>query len=167
MLRSRWSGRYGVFEICLRAPEGRGLWPAFWLNPEDGRWPPEIDVVEIVNDQSRVPDKSFHFLHGKGEGADPPRVSLLDRWGAYPAKVDYSHGFHAFSVEWTPTRVRHFVDGVLVADRAFRWVHDDGTDAGGAHVLVNLAAGGKWAGAPTEDAVFPASLMVAFMRVWQ
>jgi len=167
MLRSRWSGRYGVFEICMRAPAGRGLWPAFWLNPEDGRWPPEIDVVEIVNDHGSVPDRSFHFLHGKGESAETPRVSLLDRWGAYPGKVDYSREFHAFSVEWTSTRVRHLVDGVVVADRAFRWVHDDGSDAGGAHVLVNLAAGGAWAGPPTEGAVFPASLLIAFMRVWQ
>ena len=63
MLRSRWSGGYGVFEIRMRVPAGRGLWPAFWLNPEDQRWPPEIDVVEIVNNGRDDTRQSFHFLH--------------------------------------------------------------------------------------------------------
>ncbi|HTQ08035.1 MAG TPA: glycoside hydrolase family 16 protein [Polyangiaceae bacterium] len=166
MLRSRWTGRYGVFEICMRAPEGKGLWPAFWLNPEDGRWPPEIDVVEIVNDRGPVADRSFHFLHGKGVGAAAPG-SRLDAEGAYPANPDYSRAFHLFSVEWSPSRVRHLVDGVRVADREFRWIHDDGSDAGPAHVLVNLAVGGHWAGVPSDPAIFPAALEVAFMRVWQ
>ncbi len=120
-----------------------------------------------MNDHGSVPDRSFHFLHGKGQSDEQALVSHLDRYGAYAAHHDFSHGFHAFSVEWTPTRVRHFVDGVLVADRAFRWVHDDGTDGGPAHVLVNLAVGGKWAGPPSDASIFPATLSVAFMRVWQ
>jgi hypothetical protein len=167
MLRSRWTGRYGVFEICMRAPEGRGLWPAFWLNPEDGRWPPEIDVVEIVNDRSKLPERSFHFLHGKGVGPEVTASSRLDRFGAYAPRTDFSHAFHLFAVEWTPTHVRHLVDGAVVAEREFRWVHDDGSDAGKAHVLVNLAVGGHWPGPPSDKSIFPATLEVAFMRVWQ
>jgi hypothetical protein len=167
MLRSRWTGKYGVFEIRLQAPKGRGLWPAFWLNPEDKRWPPEIDVVELVNDRGPTPDRSFHFLHGAGKSHDKPLVSALDRHGAYLAKRDFSADFHVFSVEWTPSRVRHRVDGVLVADRAFRWIHDDGRDAGPAHVLVNLAVGGKWPGPPVDASVFPASLVVSHLRIWQ
>jgi beta-glucanase (GH16 family) len=167
MLRSRWTGKYGVFEIRMRAPKGRGLWPAFWLNPEDKRWPPEIDVVELVNDRGPTPDRSFHFLHGAGKSRDQPLVSALDRYGAYVPKQDFSADFHVFSVEWTPTRVRHRVDGVLVADRAFRWIHDDGKDAGPAHVLVNLAVGGKWPGPPADASIFPASLVISHLRVWQ
>ncbi|MEA2700740.1 MAG: hypothetical protein QOI66_5011, partial [Myxococcales bacterium] len=64
-------------------------------------------------------------------------------------------------------RVRHFVDGSLVADRRFRWQHKNGSDGGPAHVLVNLAVGGKWPGPPQEDTIFPARLDIAYIRVWQ
>jgi hypothetical protein len=166
MLRSRWSGRYGVFEARMKVPSGRGLWPAFWLNPQDQTWPPEIDVVEIVDNGRDSTDRSYHFLHGAGLEKSK-RASRLDASGAYRPGVDYSQRFHVFSVEWTEDRVRHFVDGVLVADRGFRWVHEDGSDAGAAHVLVNLAVGGKWPGPPMSPSIFPARLELEYIRVWQ
>jgi beta-glucanase (GH16 family) len=46
-------------------------------------------------------------------------------------------------------------------------VHADGSDAGPAHVLVNLAVGGKWPEAPTSESDFPAILHVDWVRVWQ
>ena len=169
MLRSRWSGEYGVFEIRMRVPAGRGMWPAFWLNPEDRRWPPEIDVVEIVNNGRDTTRQSFHFLH-----PDPPRAaggasaSRLDEHQVFWPGIDYAQGFHVFAVEWTPERVRHFVDGDLIADRPFRWRHEDGSDAGPAHLLVNLAVGGHWPGPPADgDAALPARLDIDYLRVWQ
>ncbi|HVR61565.1 MAG TPA: glycoside hydrolase family 16 protein [Polyangia bacterium] len=163
MLRSRWNGEYGVFEIRMKVPAGRGLWPAFWLNPEDGGWPPEIDVVEIVNNGRDTSRQSFHFLHPDG-GTGPTK---LDARHAFTPGGDYADAFHVFAVEWTRDRVRHFVDGSLVADRPFRWQHKDGSDGGPAHVLVNLAVGGKWPGPPQDDTIFPARLHIAYIRVWQ
>ncbi len=49
----------------------------------------------------------------------------------------------------------------------FEWKHDDGTDGGPAHVLVNLAVGGKWPGPPVEPEAFPAKLEIDYIRVWQ
>jgi len=165
MLRSRWSGQYGVFEIRMRPPAGRGLWPAFWLNPEDGVWPPEIDVVEIVDNGRDTPRRGFHFVHGVDE-KKKPAFSRLSADHYYAPGIDYTDGFHVFSAEWTPERVRHRVDGALVVEREFRWVHADGKDAGPAHVLVNLAVGGKWPGSPSAGAL-PAQLVVDYIRVWQ
>jgi Glycosyl hydrolases family 16 len=168
MLRSRWSGQYGVFEIRMKVPAGRGMWPAFWLNPEDQRWPPEIDVVEIVNNGRDTTQRSFHYLHpdppAKPAAATPSR---LDEHQIFSPGVDYAQGFHVFAVEWTRDRVRHFVDGALIADRPYQWRHDDGTDGGPAHVLVNLAVGGNWPGPPADAAAFPARLDIDYMRVWQ
>jgi glycosyltransferase involved in cell wall biosynthesis len=166
MLRSRWSGQYGVFEIRTKVPAGRGLWPAFWLNPEDGIWPPEIDVLEVVDNGRDTTRRSFHFLHGVGAPKQNPPASRLNGDHAYEPGLDYAGGFHVFAVEWTPERVRHIVDGVTVVDRAFRWLHDDGKDAGPAHVLVNLAVGGNWPG-PPEPRSLPARLLIEYIRVWQ
>lgn len=166
MLRSRWSGQYGVYEIRMKAPPGRGTWPAFWLNPQDQTWPPEIDVVEIVNNGDGGTRRSFHFLHGVGTKNAAQRVSRLDAQKTYVPGTDYAAQFHVFSVEWTPDSVRHYVDGVLVTDRDYRWVHNNGQDGGPAHVLVNLAVGGKWPGPPNADSL-PASLEIDYIRVWQ
>jgi hypothetical protein len=167
MLRSKWTGEYGYFECRMKVPSGRGLWPAFWLNPEDQRWPPEIDMVEIVNNGRDTTRNSFHNVHGGRDGETSDITSRLDRWGSYRPGVDYAEGFHTFAVKWTPDRVVHYVDDVQVAERRFLWHHADGSDAGPAHVLVNLAVGGQWPEAPTDKAAFPAVLQIDYIRVWQ
>jgi hypothetical protein len=167
MLRSKWTGKYGYYEMRMKVPPGRGLWPAFWLNPDDAKWPPEIDVVEIVNNGRDTTRNSFHNVHpGHGREA-PAQFSKLDQWGSYHPDFDFKDGFHVFAVEWTPETVRHFVDDTLVAERRFAWRHDDGSDAGPAHVLVNLAVGGKWPEPPQRSSDFPAVLEVDYIRVWQ
>ena len=168
MLRSKWSGQYGYFEARVQVPPGRGLWPAFWLNPEDKVWPPEIDIMEIVNNGRDTTRNSFHYVHGKGPRKTKTDATRLDKFGSYrPAGVDFAEGFHTFAVEWTEDRVRHFVDDELVVDRQYAWQHDSGRDAGPAHVLMNLAVGGKWPGPPDASTPFPARLKVDYIRVWQ
>lgn len=166
MLRSRWTGQYGVYEISMKVPRGRGLWPAFWLNPEDLTWPPEIDVVEIVTDGPLGTRRSYHYLHSKNVKELPCSVSKLGADKAYTPGFDYADGFHVFAVEWTPKFVRHMVDGVLVKDCEFHWIHNDGRDGGPAHVLTCLAVGGHWPGPPQVDS-FPANMVVEYIRVWQ
>ena len=167
MLRSRWTGQYGYFEARMKVPPGRGLWPAFWLNPEDKVWPPEIDIMEIVNNGRDTTRNSFHYVHGKGPRKTTRVSSKLDKFGAYRPGFDYADDFHVFAVDWTADRVRHYVDDVLVVERGYAWEHQNGRDAGPAHVLVNLAVGGGWPGAPQPDTPFPARLQLDYIRVWQ
>ncbi len=167
MLRSKWSGRHGYFECRMKPPRVRGAWPAFWLNPQDGRWPPEIDVVEIVDNGRDTTRHSFHFVHGRGVKTGRVVSSRLDRHGRYAPGFDYADDHHTFGVEWTADTVRHFVDDTLVIERRFAWEHDDGSDGGPAHLLVNLAVGGRWPGPPRSADDFPARLHLRFVRVWQ
>lgn len=166
MLRSKWSGQFGYFECRMKVPGGRGMWPAFWLNPQDQIWPPEIDIVEIVNNGRDTTRNSFHFVHaGFKEGRT--LKSLLDKHQTYRPGWDYQDNFHTFAVEWTPTHTRHYVDDVMVIEREFSWRHKGDTDAGPAHVLLNLAVGGTWPGPAINLDDFPAKLLVQHMRVWQ
>lgn len=48
---------YGYFEIEAKLPQGKHLWPAFWMSP-DQSWPPEIDVVEGY---TKNKNNYFHF----------------------------------------------------------------------------------------------------------
>jgi beta-glucanase (GH16 family) len=151
----------------MKVPRGRGLWLAFWLGPEDKRWPPEIDVVEIVNNGRDTRLDSFHFLHGIGTKDSRVNSSRLNGWKAYPPGFDFADDFHNFAVEWTDEAVRHYVDGVLVVDRAFQWKHNGGTDGGPVHIVVNPSVGGRWPGSPVEPEAFPAKLRIDSIRVWQ
>jgi beta-glucanase (GH16 family) len=120
-----------------------------------------------VNNGRDTTRQSFHYLHGVGAKSASEVGSKLGSNHAYVPGFDYALAFHVFSVEWTPERVRHFVDGVMIADREYRFQHDDGSDGGAAHVLVNLAVGGDWPGSPTSVSSFPISLEIDYVRVWQ
>ncbi len=168
MLRSKWTGQYGYYQCRMKVPRGLGMWLAFWLNPEDKRWPPEIDVVEVVNNGRDSTRKSFHFLHWRDKRTAKAHFSRLGNENSYlPAETDYASGFHTFAVEWLPDRIRNWVDDILIADREFRWIHDNGSEGGPAHLLVDMSVSGKWPGPPKDLRDFPARLQVAHIRVWQ
>lgn len=167
MMRSKKTFKYGYFEARIKVPEGRGLWPAFWLVPNDARWPPEIDIVEIVNNGHGDTRVSYHFLHpGRADKLETV-TSKLNEWNGYRPGLDYKDDFHIFAVEWTQSTVKHFIDNTLVAERRFHWKHDDGSDAGMAHILFTLAVGGRWPGPPTTLCDFPAMVEIDYIRVWQ
>jgi beta-glucanase (GH16 family) len=167
MLRSKWSGKYGYYEARIKVPKGRGMWPAFWLNPQDAVWPPEIDIMEIANNGRDTTRNSFHFVHAGNGKRYTPWYSLVDAYQSYRPAFDYADGYHTFAVLWEPGRVRHYVDGKNILDQRFDWLHRNNADAGTAHVLLNLAVGGSWPGAPETTSDFPARMSIEFVRVWQ
>jgi beta-glucanase (GH16 family) len=169
MLRSKWLGEYGYYEARVKVPKARGMWPAFWLNPNDEKWPPEIDIFEFVNNGRDTTRNSYHFIHPGDQNEKALKVdySILDQSETYRPGFDYADGYHTFAVLWTPGSVTHYVDGVEVVSREMAWTHKDGSDGGPAHVLMNLAVGGGWPGPPLTADDFPAELQVQYIRVWQ
>jgi beta-glucanase (GH16 family) len=148
----KFSQEYGRFEIRCRVPKGKGMWPAFWLLPDPRRWPPEIDVLEILGHQ---PDKVYmthHFRNAQGRHGSH---------GGSWVGPDFSAGFHDFAVEWSPARIVWYVDGVE------RFHSDDSVPKGKMYMLVNLAVGGDWPGAPDAKTEFPAALDVDYVRVYE
>jgi len=163
MLRSRYHQQFGYFESRMKVPQIRGTWVAFWLNPATGPGTPEIDIVEIVNNGRDTTRRSFHALHGQIRDT---HYSVLDRHDGYDPGFDFAEGFHQFSVEWTPLVVKHFVDDRLVANRSFPWVRSDGSAAGPAELIINLAIGGTWPGAPQTAADFPVTLTIDYICIY-
>ncbi len=144
--------RYGYFEIRAQLPAGKGLWPAFWLLPSDGTWPPEIDAMEMLG---HAPAAYFVAVHARPPGP------AVDSVTAVPSP-DLTAGFHVFGVAWRPNVIRFFLDGALV--------HEEATPSDmhrPMYLLANLAVGGvnSWPGAaaPDQTGVY----RIAWIRAWQ
>lgn len=143
--------QYGWFEIRAKFPAGKGMWPAFWLLPADGSWPPEIDVLEIL-------------------GHEPDKVYMTNHWGQWNDHhshgeswigPDFSQGFHTFAVDWEPGLIVWYVDGVERARST------EGVPDAPMYVIANLAVGGNWPGNPDATTHFPASMDVDYIRVYK
>ena len=60
--------QYGRIEARIKVPEGKGLWPAFWMlgsNFDGNNWPDcgEIDIMEYIG---KEPDLIMGTVHGPG-----------------------------------------------------------------------------------------------------
>lgn len=160
------SQRHGRFAARIKMPAGEGMWPAFWMMGDDVSrvgWPQcgEIDVMENVGQE---PDTIHGSLHG------PQRGSLskdFTRPFTLSAGRRFSDAFHVFAVEWQPDAIRFYVDDLDYASFDPRspdgspWVFDHPF-----FILLNLAVGGYWPGAPDATTQFPQSMLVDYVRVY-
>lgn len=100
-------------EARLRFPQRVGFNPAFWAKPTSEDWPPELDIVEVIQDGSGSDDThtSRHFVHytvstEPGDSSTHERVSQFHEPGD-----DLTQNFHVFAAEWQSDRIAYYVDG--------------------------------------------------------
>lgn len=164
LTKNRFEVAFGRIEARIKVPSGAGLWPAFWsLGTDIDRlgWPQagEIDIMENVG---RIPNEIFGTIHGPGYSGGQS-FGRSYNFGT-PAAAD----FHTFAVEWQPGEIRWYVDGILYhtatpADVApNQWVFDHPF-----FLLLNVAVGGNFGGPVGADTVFPQSMLVDYVRLYQ
>jgi beta-glucanase (GH16 family) len=157
---------YGRVEVRAKLPSGRGTWPAIWMLPTDwayGDWPKsgEIDIMEHVgydpnNIHFSVHTQSYNWTNGTEKTAIKNIPTAMT-------------DFHKYRVDWTPYALRGYYDDALV----FTFINEGLGSASWPfdkrfHVLLNLAVGGNWGGQQgVDDAVFPASLVIDYVRVYK
>ncbi|MBN2909595.1 family 16 glycosylhydrolase [Polycladomyces sp. WAk] len=156
--------KYGKIEIRAQLPRGQGMWPAFWMLGSDyGQvgWPNcgELDIMEYVG---KTPATVYGTLHGPGYNGSTGI-------GAYHDTPDtISTQFHTYTVEWEPNVIRWYVDGQLYQVRTphdldgRKWVFDHHF-----FIILNLAVGGDWPGAPDNTTIFPQNYKIDYVRVYQ
>ncbi len=141
----KFSFRYGYAQIVAKLPRGRGLWSAFWTEPESGAWPPEIDVME---DWAQLRTVSFYVHFGSANLSDSANVYLPTA----------SSAFHTYGVDWEPGSVSWYVDGFLVAQEAVSITQPE-------YLIADLAVWGRTP--PNSTDQFPQSLVIRSIDVWQ
>ncbi len=159
--RGLYEPTYGRIEARIKLPTGRGLWPAFWLLGNDigsVGWPQcgEIDVMEYLGQD---PNVAYGTLHGPGYSSGD--VYVL-------ANGQFDDSFHTFAIEWEDSVIRWYVD-----DNLYHTVTPN--DLGGGewvfnhpfYIILNVAVGGTWVGDPDPSTVFPQTMLVDYVRVYQ
>jgi len=159
--------RYGRFAARIRVPTGTGIWPAWWLlGPDDEvGWPEcgEIDVMEAPSSAATL-GEVHQGIHAPPSGGPGP-VSV----GVAPSVGDWGAGFHTYAVDWTPGRVRFFIDDRTTGDvtrqdverSGGRWIFDDRPHG----PVLSLAVGG-WAGLP-DGSWSQQEMLVDWVRVYR
>jgi beta-glucanase (GH16 family) len=165
--KKKFAQKYGKIEARAKIPFGRGIWPAIWMLGNDidsVGWPAcgEIDIMENIGSEPSV-------VHGTIHG--PGYSGQNGLGGSYKLKEGerFSDEFHTFAVEWEPWEIRWFVDGKMYQRRAVadlpkeaRWVFDHPF-----FIILNVAVGGNWPGAPEATTKFPQTMEVDYVRVYQ
>jgi beta-glucanase (GH16 family) len=158
--------KYGKFEARLKTPYGQGLWPAFWLlgnNINEVSWPQcgEIDVMEL---RGQLPSIINGSIHGPGfSGAD----ALSGTYGLQNARFDTD--YYTYAVEWDANKIDFFVNGFLYhritksdVQAKGEWVFDHPF-----FMILNVAVGGNYVGAPNLGTPFPQKMIIDYVRVYQ
>ncbi|MEQ1689376.1 MAG: glycoside hydrolase family 16 protein [Sphingopyxis sp.] len=159
--RGRREWTYGFIDVRAKMPCGAGTWPAIWMLGTRGEWPSggEIDIMEQVGSN---PGDVFGTVH------NPATVSrALPSQSNHIAVPDACAAFHNYQAEWTVDSIRFMLDG-----REYGRYDRAGKPSGGwpfdrpNFMILNLAIGGDLGGV-VDDAIFPATFAIDYVRVYQ
>jgi len=165
--KGKFDQKYGRFEARVKLPQGKGIFPAFWMlgsNFDQVGWPQcgEIDIMEYLGNK---PTEVFGTIHGPGFSGGN---SISKKYALTNDRFDLD--FHVFGVEWNENYINWYVDNVLynqitrekVEDKGGQWVFDNSF-----FMLLNLAVGGNLPGSPDTNTTFPQRMIVDYVKVYK
>jgi beta-glucanase (GH16 family) len=154
--------QYGRVEARIKLPKGQGLWPAFWMlgqNFPTVGWPQcgEIDIMEF---RGQNVTESTGAVHGPGFSAGQ------SIWGAQRSAGDLTEDFHVYAVERSRSSIVWSVDGEVFhrvsPEQVAQWPFDQPF-----FLILNVAVGGTYVGAPNAATQFPQTMLVDWVRVYE
>lgn len=168
---------YGRIEIRGKLPVGQGLWPAYWLYPQNrdwimeytmqeaianGKessipefrpWYTEIDIMEYLGHEPKVFYATFHYYTFKGE----KKTSSAK----FTADYSFADDFHIYALEWEYDSIRWYIDDKLVHAATVGVPHSPH------YLILNTAIGGSWPGNPDSTTVFPQYHDIDYVRIYK
>ena len=162
----------GRIEFRAQVPEAQGFWPAAWLmgnNIATANWPGcgEMDVLERV-DAAGTPDWNEGSVHGTGFTGG----NLGTRF-SFPTGQTAA-GWHTYGMIWSKGSVAYYVDTPAQPYVTYTPSSISGLsgsvwpfDGGQANfIILNMAVGGSWPGNPDVNTMFPAQMLVDYVRIY-
>ena len=155
--------RYGLVTIRAKLPYGQGIWPALWMlgsNISEVNWPAcgEIDIMELIGNKPGTVYGTAHWDQGghQYQGGNYAMTS----------GEKFADKFHVFSILWEKDRIAWYVDGKKYyefnkGDGGYAWPFNNSF-----FFIFNMAVGGQWPGNPDDMTVFPQTMTVDYIRVY-
>ncbi len=139
---------YGTWTVRFRFNAiGQGQHFAIWLIPDDGAWPPEIDILEVVNGQS-----TWHCaLHTPG-GTGGDFLADFARPGG-------PNDWHIASFTLTPGLLTWKVNGSTVREQA------NTLEAKRWYINLTWEIGTTWTGDPDGTTPWPADVELDYVTL--
>lgn len=144
----------GYFEMRAELPSGQGMWPAFWLMPENST-PGEIDALEAFGSAASDGEggaDTYHWGMHAGNAAQNG-----GNW--VPTGSDITAGYHTYGVDVETDKTTYYFDGQEAAQIAT----PDGLGSTPLYMIANLAAGGSWPGDPNGES---AQMNIDYIRAY-
>ena len=146
-------------------PYGKGIWPAIWMlgdNFSTVGWPScgEIDIMELIGGDGQ----NDRTVHGTGHWEQAGHAQYGNSYSLTSGK--FADEFHVFSVVWDANSIKWFMDDIQYSQL-------DVTPAELSEfqekffLILNVAVGGNWPGSPDATTIFPQSMYVDYVRVFQ
>ncbi len=155
------SFRFGRIEARVKVPQGRGMWPAFWMlgnNKDVLDWPGcgEIDIFEVIGHDPSVIHSSVHYTNDENKHES----NTLD----LDAGENLANDYHIYRVDWTPESLVFSIDERMVNSVP---VEEDMKEfLRSFYIIFNIAVGGNWPGDPDASTVFPQRMFIDWVRVY-
>ena len=151
---------YGRIEVRAKLPASAGTWPAIWMlgsNFTTVDWPTcgEIDIMEQTGANKDTTLGTLHWYNTTANGNAS--------YGETTAVADASSDFHLYTVEWSDTSIKIYLDDVNFFQMA-----NDSTLPFNADffMILNIAMGGTLGGdidpSFTED-----TMEIDYVKVFQ
>ncbi len=149
---TKFTAKYGYYEARMKVPQGKGLWPAFWLLSADQEWPPEIDIMEILGNKPNAVLMTYWWKDGAGAATKDNSM--------YTNKV-LDKGWHTYAINWQPKHIDWYIDG-----EKRKSVQSDNVPTKDMQIIIDLAVGGTLPGDPDSSTNFPATTSVDYVRYY-
>ncbi len=158
--------QFGRIEARMKLPVGKGIWPAFWMLPTDevfGGWPQsgEIDIMEYIGQE---PEEIFGTIHF----GDPfPNNRFQGNDFLLNDGSSFNEDFHVFAIEWEANEIRWLIDGFEYSKKRPSDIAPDNWPFNERfHMILNMAVGGNLPGPPDGSTVFPQTIEIDYVRVY-
>ena len=151
---------YGKVEVSAKLPAVQGTWPAIWMlgsSFDSVGWPRcgEIDIMEQTGGNKNDVLGTFHWYD--------EATSSNASYGETTAVANTSTEFHVYTLEWTETSIKIFVDDVKFVEMANNAALPFDEDF---FLILNIAMGGTLGG-PIDPNFTEDTMEIDYIRVYQ
>lgn len=152
---------WGKVEIKAKLNGATGAWPAFWMLPNEGKWPDggEIDIMEHLNyDSIAYQTVHTHYTYDL-------HISEPKHGSTGPIDLD---DYNIYTLEILPDRLVFSINGKVSLEYPKIKTDKEGQYPFGVpfYLMLDMQIGGDWVG-PVDPADYPVEMLIDWVKFYK